>query len=149
MGWGVDIRLPGKFLDIDLDGVDLDERVSSYCSCPGNMYTAIMQMNEEIQLRHMPREKAIEALAILARELNKENEGIFHNQWCVDADLHWSLGKETKKSWEDFCNVMPISITSKYNYHTFTGQETRQRIREDALRFLTYYLAGCEVTFTW
>ena len=144
MSWGVDIKFPGKFLDLEIE-----DRVSSYCSCPGNMYTAIMQMNEEIQLRHMPREKAIEALGLLARECNKEDKGIFNDAWCVDADVHWSQGKETLKEWDDYSRVMPAEIVKRYTYESYTGERTRQRIREDALRFLMYYLAGCEVTFTW
>lgn len=142
MGWCVTILGQGL--------PDVNERVSSFSSCPGNMYTAVREMNDGLQLRDMATvEMCSEALIRLINELDLGCRGRFTDEWAVASDEAWSKGKETRKEFEDVRGFIGMHNLPYKDYQTFCGHTIRERIREDAIRFLLYYMAGYTVKFEW
>lgn len=136
MSWSISINPVG-------DLPEVSERYASFCQCPGNMYYSIIEMKDK-QLRDMDRDECISSLIDLIAELSKGEEGRFTNKWAVEADEHWSQGRETRAEWVR----LPPQLRTN-SYEEYTGQSTRERIREDAIRFLLYYKAGYDIEYTW
>lgn len=145
MSWDVTVKMPGE-----LAAIEIDNEVVSFCNCPGNVYTAVMELHDGKQLRQMERDEAVKALTKVVKELDKKNDGYFSDAWAVASDIQWSQGRETREEWEKFrphLHRLPKSMPQTYD--EFCGDEIRRRVRTTAIRFLMYYLAGCEVTFEW
>ena len=136
MGWSVQV-VPTEALP------DVDEPISSFCWCPGNMYMCVKELTGT-QLNHMTREQAIVALLRVIVELDKGNEGMFSDAYAVDADMKWSNGVESRKEWEKWACIQHFPYA---DYTTCTGHEMRTRCRDAALRFFLYYKAGYEVRY--
>jgi hypothetical protein len=139
MGWSVEIT--GDNLP------DLQERISSVCACPGNFYYCVMEMAGK-QLRQMDKDEAIWALQNLIAELDKGNFGYFNDKWAVHSDSQWSDGRETLAEYAKWEHITDHPFPFD-DYTSFCGWHTRDRIREDALRFFLYYKAGYNINYEW
>lgn len=149
MGYGVEIRHPTL--------PDVREPISSFAGCPGNMYYAVYELTG-LRLCDMPCEHAsdqiVEALQKVIAELDKGNDGMFNDQYACDADLKWSQGRETREEYSKWGPALESSLARGFklpfnNYPSFCGWTLRERIRETAVRFMLYYLAGYKITYTW
>ena len=139
MSWDVSIIPPEGFPDVE-------EKIISFASCGGNMYTAVRELKKR-DLKEMTTDEAISALKDLIVELNKEDKGIFSNNYCVACDLQWSEGRETESEWSKYKSH--IKYFPFKNYEEFCGWHIRNRIKETSIRFLLYYVAGYEITYVW
>lgn len=135
MSWSVRIKAPPGLPDVE-------ERISSFCHCPGNMYMCVSELKKK-QLREMDATEAIGALKEVIYEIDKGNAGMFDDKYAVEADEKWSKGEETKESWELMRKFSVIS------YSEHCGRELRERCRETAVRFLLYYIAGYSIEYEW
>ena len=133
MSWDITITPPETFPDVD-------EPISGVSKCPGNFYMAVMDMKGK-QLREMMVDEAILSLKEVIFEVDKGNEGLFSDQYGVDSDKQWSDGKELGDAWLMYGKFM--------SYKEFCGKEVRERIREAAVRFLLYYVAGYKIEYVW
>jgi hypothetical protein len=133
MSWDITVTPPESFPDIN-------EPIAGVSKCPGNFYTAVMDLKDK-QLREMTTDEAIAALKEVIIEVDKGNEGFFSDQYSVDADKQWSEGKELGDAWLMYGKFMP--------YKEFCGKEVRERIREAAVRFLLYYVVGYKIDYIW
>lgn len=76
MSWDIDITPPEGFPDVQ-------EPVCSFGNCPGNMYTAVIDLTGK-HLRHMDtHDEAISALKDVIAEIGKNDKGMFNNAYCV------------------------------------------------------------------
>ena len=141
MGWSVDIQPPAGMPDVQ-------EPVISFSSCPGNMYVAVRDMKEK-QLREMTQDEAIESLIDVINEVDKGNEGRFNNDYAVASDKQWSEGRETMEEWKKVEHYIHRASFPYKTYEEFCGHKMRERIRETSVRFLLYYKAGYQITYTW
>lgn len=139
MSWDITITPPPSFPDVD-------EPIFSFSNCPGNMYTGIKEMKSK-QLREMDQEEAITALKDLIIEIDKKNDGLFSDEYAVESDKKWSEGRESREDWErcrNYIEHMPYKT-----YEGLCGYTMRLRIREAAVRFFLYYVAGYKIEFNW
>ena len=147
MSYEVSVRYPKN--DPFLAGMPAREVIASMASCPGNIAMA----PEALGLKRLPhletREQCIEALGLVIRELDKGNDGVFNDQWCVEADKRWSGGRESTSEWERAEPVVHHLPESYQTYEGYTGQSKRNQLMEDAQRFYLYYRAGMDVSFEW
>jgi hypothetical protein len=134
MSWSVDIahnNLP-----------DPDEPIVSFCSCDGNFLRAIY-FKTSISPSLWTREFAIEQLQWFISEIDKGDCGDFNDSWCVESDQKWSKGRESQESYNEFRDFIKLS------YQQWTGIEKRRDMRNVAMRFLLYYIAGYNIEFIW
>lgn len=74
----------------------------------------------------MEKDEAVNALKDVILEIDKGNEGIFNNGYCVNADMLWSKGRETTEKWNGYkahLDRMPFKT-----YEEFCGVRTQYRI---------------------
>lgn len=131
---------------------DVRERIASFSCCPGNMYYCVKELCGMFLHEMTHKELQIGALVGVIAELDKGNDGKFNDQYCVDADEKWSKGKETKKDWLEWSDIISRRPDLKLGFHDYTsfcGHTIRARCREDAVRFYLYYKAGYDVIFKW
>jgi hypothetical protein len=144
MGWS--IKVTGDSLP------DPQEIISSVSSADGNFYTAVMKMKDK-QLREMDTDEAVTALMDLIVTLDKGDNGLFSDEWCKEADNKWSRGVETMteySKWIDIFGSRGIPPQMPFHdYVSFCGYTTRERMRNDAMRFFLYYKTGYTVTYEW
>lgn len=138
---------------------DVDEPISSFSNCPGNIYTAVMRLHDGKQLKDMSREECQEALIKVFDECDKNEDGIFNSEYAVNADLQWSNGHETKRMYTEWARVFrsfedrhgdnfKLNIPFQ-DYASFCGHDLRSRLRVDGMRFFLYYKSGYNVHFEW
>lgn len=128
---------------------DPKEPIFSFVRASGNIMMAPKVLGYR-SLDDIPdRKVAASILVDVIAELDKGNAGGFSDQWCVDADLRWSGGKEMREAWEQVRawrnGPGPDYLRSP---ETYWGHVTRDRLRKDAMRFLLYYLAGYEIRWS-
>jgi len=129
---------------------DPKEIVSSMCHCEGNLALATERVGFK-KLPHIDNPKeAQEAILKVIEEIDKENSGVFNDDWCEAADLSWSGGKEMAESWRGWDELIrrghKMSFTDE---KTCWGMTKRTNLRESAIRFYLYYKSGYEVNFKW
>lgn len=135
---------------------DPREPISSFARCPGNIMTAPEVLGyvhlDEILTTNVTTAVPRTVLTDVIAELDKGDAGKFSDQWCVDADLRWSGGREAEAAWREIApfvhfegrNTPPSMRSKTANW----GHVTRERLRDDALRFFLYYAAGYEVRWS-
>lgn len=129
---------------------DPQEPVSSFARVPGNIMTAPEVLGYR-SLDDIPDREVAKAILIdVITEIDKDDVGRFSDQWCVDADLRWSGGKEMREAYRQIAPYMRPGIGPSYmqSERAYWGRCTRDRLRQEAIRFLLYYLAGYEVRWS-
>ena len=104
------------------------------------------------RLSHLEsKEECIDALLAVINELDKGDQGVWSNEYCLDIDKRWSEGRESKREWDKISHISDRHDIPSYmkSYEEYTGYCTRKRIREDATRFLLYYKAGYDILLEW
>jgi hypothetical protein len=83
---------------------------------------------------------AITELKWFIAECDKRDKGQFNNLWCVALK-----DREADADWDKYCHF----LSRTHSYTTWIGQTIRSRMREAAMRFLLYYVAGYEIKYEW
>jgi hypothetical protein len=123
---------------------DPQERVSAFSSSQGSILRIIYD-EFKISPTEWTRETAISGLKWLIKNIDLGNDGIFNDAWCVEADMKWSKGRESREAFEPFRRLS----NPPFAYEEYTGRNKRSSMRETAIRFLLYYIAGYNVKFEW
>lgn len=134
MSWDVDIThetLP-----------DPQESIMAFASSKGSILRIIYDQFG-ISPKEWTSEFAITSFKWLIKNIDLGNDGIFNDDWCVDADMQWSKGRESHESYDDLASFIPDT------YEQWTGKLKRDDMRKTAIRFLLYYIAGYTVKFEW
>lgn len=144
MSWSVDVIAP--------EGApEISERVASFCDCPGNICTSVVQLGYD-KLPHIENpEIQMKVLKVLIEELNRGNAGKIHDQYCVDCDEKWSKGRESKEKWAEFepFKDRMKGVSWMESYAAFTGHTTRERMLKDAEHYYLLLKSGYRIQFTW
>lgn len=147
MGWSVTVTMPEG--NHPMSGEQVDEAVVSFALSPGSLACA----TEEVGFPRLPScespEQCMNALSTLIKELDKGDYGAFTNDWAVKADQQWSNGRESQEAWRNISGAKDQLPPSMNTYEKWTGHWKRKKLRDDAERFYLYYLAGCDVEFSW
>lgn len=147
MGWSISVTMPEG--NHPLSGQAVDEKIVSMASSPGSLICVTEQLGFP-RLSHCESpEQCMEALAAVIQELDKGDQGLFDNDWAVDADRQWSNGRESCGSWASIAENKDQLPPLMNTYESWTGHWKRSQLRQDAERFYLYYLAGCDVEFEW
>lgn len=144
MSWSVDTIPP--------EGApEISERVCSFCNCPGNICTSVVELGFDM-LPHLetPADQ-MKALDALIQEISKGNDGKISDKYCVDCDLQWSGGRESREEWAKFEPLKDRmhGVSWVQSYEAFTGYNTRDRMLKDAEHYYLLLKAGYKIKFTW
>lgn len=95
---------------------------------------------------------AADALMQVIEELDLEDDGVFHDQYWVEANQRWNGQKRSREEWagmEGATRSMPKDNLPDYlkSYKAYTGYRGRYSAREDAFRFYCYYKIGYAVVW--
>lgn len=142
MSWSITVIPP------DDSFPDVQEVVSSVSRCPGNFYMCVLELKDR-QLREMTTDdERISSLRDVILEIDKGNDGLFSDNYCVEADKAWSDGRETMDEWNTLQSYYLSRMPFK-TYEQFCGYHVRERMRKDAVRFFLYYKAGYKIEYVW
>lgn len=140
---------------VDIQGTPYPkEPIVSMCKCEGNLALATEKVGFK-KLPHITKSKeAQKAILQVIEELDKENEGLFNDEWCEACDVSWSKGREMEEAWGKWEPLFNRTGDSKLNLpfsdkKTYWGRYKRSELRSSAVRFYLYYKAGYKITFTW
>jgi len=128
---------------------DPQERVSSFAPRSGNILTAVEEVGF-LSLDRIPSPVQAQcALAALIAEIDKGEDGVFTADWWLKTDKMWSNSRE----FGIFCNEwgphMPVLSRSfpGMTIELWYARTRREKLREDAFRWFSYYRMG--ITFEW
>jgi len=121
---------------------DPDEPIVSFCSCMGSILRIIYD-EFRISPTEWTKENAITSLKWLINNIDSGAAERFDDKWCVAADMQWSKGKESHADYDTLSGFIPDT------YEEWTGKNKRANMRQTAIRFLLYYIAGYNVKFEW
>jgi len=141
MSWDITITPPNNMPQVE-------EPIVSFSSCPGNMYVAVRDLIKK-QLNEMEPSEAIESLRGVIIELDKGNSGLFSDSYCYEAEKQWHDNTDLFELSKKNKDLLLRGINTLDGYKEYCGNSTRQRIRKTSVRFMLYYIAGYNISYSW
>jgi len=126
------------------------EPISSFAYARGNVMTAVEEVGFRSPCDQTSSTQAQCALSALIAELDKGEDGTFNTSWWVETDMKWSKGAEFTAfcdQWNPLLPTLQRSMGRTLTIQQWYARNRRDKLREDAFRWFSYYRMG--ITFEW
>lgn len=138
--------------DINISGeIDVKEPFCSMGYCNGSLSKSTEMVGFKRLTEIKKKEEALIALSKVIEELDKDDSGVFNNEWCSEVKLDEQLEKSIYDSWSALdillkknAGLLNIPFETK---NEFFANAIRTDMRKVAVRFYLYYKSGFEITF--
>lgn len=118
------------------------EKIISVATVRGSLLNATEEVGYDRLDKLDSPKKACFALLCVIEEADKGEDGIFNFEYWKEVTQRWDGCREFDKNLKEFRRLeQNLPLTAE----KMTSRFFRQRLRDDAFRFMSYYMMGYEV----